>query len=263
MKQIHYIFFSAIVLLASCEVEPESVRGRNTERGKLIYDEWNAFMSHEVVGSWLDMALRFNVYYSADSGDKIAVEDSLLTDYKIRQNGSQWELRKGKTDYFRFRLNKPLSQVGAHWECWRNEPMLGHENYTEMADSVLFVIDCVSPTMWHISVSDDQSDYVSKLDMLLEMSKLPDTMHEVAFNLTCEGVFALPSETYAECPHLHFKTTSALQHSIKQWQKGSLQLCVFNHNGDEVPVVARFLVSSRYEYQVEIAYRGTTEIYSN
>ena len=161
-----------LVVMVACETEPEEARGKLTQRGKLVYDEWNQFLTTNVMNDWLDMALRFNAYYEADEAHKIAVEDSLLTQYKVRQNGDVWELRINNRAQYRFTIDQALSKNGAHWECVRFKTSVADAtaNYGFTDRDVHYVIDCVAPNCWRIAQS---ADTLLPVSVVIEMTKLP------------------------------------------------------------------------------------------
>lgn len=251
-----------LLVAVACETEPEEPRGKLTQRGKLIYDEWNRFLTTNVINDWLDMALRFNAYYEADAAHKIAVEDSLLTQYKIRQNADVWELRIDNRAKYTFACNKALSQNGAHWECVRAQTAVADAaaDYGFTDRDVHYVIDCVAPNCWRITQS---ADTLLPVSVVIEMTNLPPTIANRAYNLLGEGRLRLPEATYGSDCFVHFSTLYPLEHTIRQWGSGVLQLQAYNLQGDTIPVKVAFEQSSDNYYTLSVTYRGVTETYNH
>ena len=251
-----------LVVMVACETEPEEARGKLTQRGKLVYDEWNRFLTTNVMNDWLDMALRFNAYYEADEAHKIAVEDSLLTQYKVRQNGNVWELRIDNRAQYRFTIDQALSKNGAHWECVRTKTSVADAtaNYGFTDRDVHYVIDCVAPNCWRIVQS---ADTLLPVSVVIEMTKLPPTIANRAYNLLGEGRLLLPAATYGSDCFVNFSTIYPLEHTLRQWSSGVLQLQAYNLQGDTILVKVAFNQSNDNYYTLSITYRGVTETYNH
>ncbi|MGN0187454.1 MAG: hypothetical protein ACI392_06900 [Paludibacteraceae bacterium] len=251
-----------LMSVTACETEPDEPRGKLTQRGKLVYDEWNRFMTTNVMNDWLDMALRFNAYYEADEARKIAVEDSLLTQYKIRQNGNRWELRIDNRVKYSFTLDQALSKSGAHWECVRVATTIADAatNYGFTDRDVHYTIDCVATNCWRI---EQTADTLLPISVVMEMTKLPPTIANRAYNLLGEGQFRLPESTYGSACFVHFSTLYPLEHTIRQWGNGVLQLQAYNLQSDTIPVKVVFEQSSDNYYTYSVTYRGVTETYNH
>ncbi len=257
-SKISVILFLLITVFTSCEIGSEEERGRLTQRGKSVFDEWNMFFTSTIINDWLDMAFRFNAYYTADDDEKNDVEDEFLTEYKIRQENEAWELRIDNKPHYSFTFDKPLSEIGAHWICERNR-RASYNNYGYDADLV-YTIDCVAENTWRLKTEIENAPLY--VEVLIETQSVTTTSNELIYNILGEGCCLLPAEQFGENCYLQFTTSSALEHTIRWWKNGILNLTAFNLQGDELPVKATFSQSNNNVYTIEITYRGVTEKYN-
>ena len=251
------LFFLLVTVLSGCIVEPAETRGKITQQGKNIYDQWNSDINNLLTQN-VKTAFDFNLYYTAaNDSARINVEDSLFSCYKIRDVGDGvWQLYQGATLYCEINTaNQSLSEVGAVWNV-KIPTSLYLLPILSTGDSLSLTITCSTATSWLIGIqgNGNPSCYV---DLILT-GKMPN------FSLAGNGRFGYNSyysvSDSGQYSFIEFTVKETMTSTKPDyWSGGLLDLKAFNLQNQEKTVEVEFLHPSENSYAAKITSDGATE----
>lgn len=141
MKIFKLFVLVFIVGLSSCGIDDMQSKPDYTKPGKQMFDQTD--QNVKLLTGWLDLLLKMNTYIQAPEANRITVEDTYFTKYKIRNSAlNTWSLIEQGDTVCRIIVDgKPFTETGAKWEIQAKN----------MLSPCPFV--CINSSKWMLTVS--------------------------------------------------------------------------------------------------------------
>ena len=264
MKKYIFTFCILSVFFTSCIWERGDKDRRPTQRGKEIHECWFSITDF-VLNSPVQTAFYLNAWLSADSLDRIEIEDKYFSNQRIRvDEDGNYQIYKGEQWISTINTHQTLlSDMGSSWEVrYLNDDEL-EQKYGFYLGRM--TVSCVENGCWEISsdwpVSPDEylpvtGDTIS-WKLRLTAAATPMKLSETPYQLEGTGTFRLG---YAV---LNYHVDTPIQQAANQWGAidwigGKVSLTARMENREDIQVGAEYIGNG----QVRIDYKGIKETWN-
>ena len=266
LSVLYTLFLLFILFSFSCCIYENQREPQPTQSGKAIYDSWHTHMFTVLQGDILK-ALHFSYYLDTQESQKIAVEDSLFSLFKIRDlSNGVWGLFLGADKIYDINTSTTsLYHVGTEWIFKRTVSSSNHPLFSN--SEIAYTITCIADSTWNISAVGDGNPfcYVS-----LQLQQLGPTQFDVSgegrFGIQSLNSYYYETENESNTPvvFLSFtlEETAKSRNNFQNWSHGIISLRAYKLDGNERVTQVQMLNPSGDVYAVKVNYKGVSKVWS-
>jgi hypothetical protein len=174
MKKV-VLFIWIVIGWSSCGIDEQQPKPDYTKTGKQMFDNTEDHI--RMVTDWLDIMLKLNTYIQAADTDKITVEDSFFSEYKIRKSSlNTWSLIHLRDTTYQIIVDgSSFTTSGATWKI-KTKNML-----------TPCVFSCVNSSNWLLNVTDFAIDKLTNNEFYYPYSTRRTTHITDSLNFNSES----------------------------------------------------------------------------